>query len=113
MLDEGNRLAPDEPAIVGDIAVAQWRLGKMSDAIATGRRLVNARPKDVHGKFLLATLLEDSGDNAQAITLYREVLADEPDNPQALNNLANCLIDTGEAKDAVPLARKAMQLAPR
>jgi tetratricopeptide (TPR) repeat protein len=112
VLTDGTALAPTEPALLGDTAMAQWHLGKRDDAIATARRLVNARPRDGHAKFLLAMLIEDSGDNAQAITLYHEVLADDPNNADALNNLANCLIDSGKPKDAIPIARHALEIQP-
>ena len=112
VLTDGSALAPDEPALLGDTAMAQWHLGRRDDAIATARRLVNARPKDPHAKFLLGMLVEDSGDNAQAITLYHEVLAEDPRNSDALNNLANCLIDSGDARGAVAVARQAMDILP-
>ncbi len=112
VLTDGAALAPDEPALLGDMALAQWHLGRLNDGIATARRLVNARPKDTHAKFLLGMLVETSGDNAQAITIYHEVLADDPNNGDALNNLASCLIDSGNPKGAVPIARRAIEIQP-
>jgi tetratricopeptide (TPR) repeat protein len=112
VLADGTAIAPDEPALLGDTAMAQWHVGRRDDAIATTRHLVNVRPKDPHAKFLLAMLVEDSGDNAQAITLYHEVLAEDPNNADALNNLASSMIDAGKPKDAVPVARHAVEVRP-
>jgi tetratricopeptide (TPR) repeat protein len=112
VLGEGSQLAPDDPNLLGNTALAQWRAGHLADGVATARRLVDSQRGNMNAKLLLGTLLDANGDKAQEIALYREVLAENPNNAQALNNLASSLTDTGEVKAAVPLARQAMTLWP-
>jgi tetratricopeptide (TPR) repeat protein len=112
VLGEGSQLAPDDPNLLGNTALAEWHAGRLADGIATARRLVDSQRGNVNARVLLGTLLDANGDKAQAIALYHEVLAENPNNAQALNNLASSLTDTGEAKAAVPLARQAMTLWP-
>ena len=53
------------------------------------------------------------GKDSGAITTFREVVDLDMQNPVALNNLAWLLVDRhGEAQEALPLARRAVELAP-
>ena len=62
---------------------------------------------------LLAISLHQSGDYDRAKSAYEQILASDPDNIEAINNLAYLLADNlGQADAALPLASRARQLAP-
>ncbi|GGC72745.1 tetratricopeptide repeat protein [Marinobacter halophilus] len=59
----------------------------------------------------LALLQQSEGDNEKAKGNYEKILNSMPENPMVLNNLAWLYFETGDER-AVPLARKAYDLAP-
>jgi tetratricopeptide (TPR) repeat protein len=62
----------------------------------------------------LALLEEQAGDDDAAIPRYRRILEVQPTNVVALNNLAFALaVRHDAAAEALPLARRAVGLAPR
>jgi tetratricopeptide (TPR) repeat protein len=68
---------------------------------------------DVPSTLILADLDSRSGKVDSAIAGYRKVLAQNPNNPVALNNLAYLLIDRPQNLDeGLQLAQHAQQLAP-
>jgi tetratricopeptide (TPR) repeat protein len=61
----------------------------------------------------LAEIADRQGQYEEAIARYRRILAINPDDPLALNNLAYALaVRTGRLEEALPLAEKANTLAP-
>ncbi len=112
VLGKARQLAPDDPRVLRDISLVQFREGHAAEAIATARRLVALDPKGADARFYLAGLYQDSGDLPRAIETYRAILADHPDDAYALNNLAAVLTDRGDLGEAVPLARHAASLMP-
>lgn len=54
------------------------------------------------------------GQETEAVTVYEQVIALQPTNSQALNNIAYILADRqGRAAEALPYAERAVELAPR
>ncbi len=61
----------------------------------------------------LALLLENSGNHKEARTLYEQSISRQQDNPEALNNLAYLMAETGGNLDeALTLATRAKQKLP-
>jgi tetratricopeptide (TPR) repeat protein len=88
----------------GDFAAVRAALERATAADAT---LVGA-------ELQLGALYEQAGLFDAAAKRYRKVLARNPDNVLALNNLAYLLaVRRGAAAEALPLAKKAHALAPR
>lgn len=107
----GLRSAPNNPALLRGAMRAQERLGNVDAALALGERLgAGAQPGDV---FLLADLRIRAGRLDAAEADYRRLLAMDARNVPALNNLAMLLLGRGEADEAVDLARRAVEAAPR
>lgn len=111
-LASGIAIAPDDPRLLRDAAVVEARLGNYPAALALGDRLTTKDPKSAATRFLVAGLYQDSGDKKRAAELYRAILADQPDYPWALNNLAALLTESGEPGSAVTLAKRAAELLP-
>lgn len=72
---------------------------------------IKEHPKDVRFHFYLGELASRGGDSARAETHYRAVLAEQPENPAALNNLAWVTNQLGKP-GALALAEKASALRP-
>lgn len=67
-------------------------------------------PKDLQARLVLAMGYQESDDTDQANRHYREILALQPENVPALNNLAWSLAEAGD-KEAVAYAEKAYRLS--
>jgi uncharacterized protein (TIGR03790 family) len=73
-----------------------------------------ADPLMAVAQFQLALMLEADGDRDGSIQRYRKVIAVQPNNAIALNNLAYSLaVHKKQPEEARPLAQRASMLAPR
>lgn len=85
-----------------DLAAAQ-RLadaGRTQAALSEVERHLNAHPTDPGGRFLRAHLLTRIGRDEEALTLYRQLAAELPRNPEPHNNLAAIFAARGEVEQA-------------
>jgi len=84
--------------------------GELPGALARLREIIEIEPKDTGARLLLASLLERSGQPALAVTEYEAVLAVDPAQEVAANNLASLLLkmsdDPAAAQRALDLARR-------
>jgi tetratricopeptide (TPR) repeat protein len=72
-----------------------------------------ARREDATARLWLGNLEEVSGNHAAALEDYRKAVGTDPQNPQALNNLAYSLLTEGKDKDqALKYAQQAVELKP-
>lgn len=108
-LEPDNGAAPS-PAVLRTATVAQIRLDQKDQATALAQQLAkqSSAPQD---HFLLASLLEQTGDTRQAETTYRHILTLDDRFWPALNNLAALLIRKGAASQGLDYARKAYELS--
>lgn len=87
--------------------------GDVHNAIVTLQKAAAIQPQDPRPSAMLPFLLEMENRAQEAKQLVRRTLAQRPDDPDALNNLAYLLAQTGDSLDeAVTLARKAVSKAP-
>jgi uncharacterized protein (TIGR03790 family) len=85
---QGARQALEQAVAIDDTVTAAWRV--------------------------LGLLYEESKEHDKALTAYRKVVDREPKDALALNNLAYALaVREGSPKEALPLAERALLLAPR
>ena len=104
-------LKPDALAlgVRADSLTAQGRPDE--EVLPLLERATALEPRLAAAQLRLATAAELRGDTDAAIGRYRAILAVEPNNPIALNNLAYSLADKkGDAKAALPLAEQAYKL---
>ena len=87
------------------------RAGKTADAERTAAEWIKANPKDAGYQYYLGDVAMAGKDNAAAETRYRAVLAIQPKNPLALNNVAWLMVQQGKP-GAVALAEEATKLLP-
>lgn len=108
-LSRARELAPDNPAVLRALSLAQSRTGDTSAAAASAKELYQRVPNNDTAIFYAARL-QANGQDREAIEIYRNLLENIPDNPLVLNNLAALLAGTGELEEAERLARRANAL---
>ncbi len=96
-----------------NLAKALVLLGKIDDAIAHFRRVIEIRPDlpDVHHQLALA--LGRKGDLAQAMTHFRTAIALRPGDPEAHFHYAIALRMAGRPEEAIDQLRRALEADPR
>ena len=101
----------------GPLVVRFQTLLERDDRVGARRALEEAlrlAPRAVGLMVSLAQLEEQAGEDDAAIARYRRILDVQPANVVALNNLAFALaVRHNAAAEALPLARRAVGLAPR
>ena len=112
-LDQLGRNGSSRPALelwlrAGALA-DQGRTGEIEEPLA---RAVEIDPRLTLAQFQLASHYEAAGDHEKARARYERILAVEPNNVVALNNLAWSLaVHAGERDRALDLAERAFRLA--
>ncbi len=93
---------------IADLMAAQK---KLPDAVKFLDQALVKNPKNGAIHFKLATIYQQLNDNSQAETRYKAILAEQPDNVLALNNLA-WLYSQQNNPLAIELAKKAYTKSP-
>lgn len=106
-------LAPDQPALREELALALDALGKAGEAAAEWRLLLARDPRSVTLQTRLAESLEAAGQKGEARLAYEAAVALEPDKALPLRRLARFLDRIGEAAAAAEAHAKADRLEGR
>ncbi len=95
------------------LGVMQRQMGQFDTALASFEQAGNADPKNVSAFLNQALICDALGKRKEAIDSYNKVLAIDPDNALALNNLAFMTADTGTNLDqAMTWAERAKKRSP-
>ncbi|MCB1877300.1 MAG: PEP-CTERM system TPR-repeat protein PrsT [Chromatiales bacterium] len=94
------------------LALVKVKRGDAKGGIAVLRSWLEENPKDWAARYQLAKFLEEQGDLAKARNELATVIADDPDNIGALNDLA-WLARKTDPENARKYAERAYILAPR
>ncbi|HEV7920712.1 MAG TPA: tetratricopeptide repeat protein, partial [Thermoanaerobaculia bacterium] len=86
--------------------------GRLADAIAMLRPIVEKDPRNPVFRGSLARALRQQGDLGSAIQLYQEAVAINPDDPETWYNLAVTLQEAGRAKEGGIAVREAIRRDP-
>ncbi len=104
---------PDSAEIYQRLGDVENHLGDRAAAIQSLRKAHQLNPADYKEALSLAVLQEAAGEMEQARAAYEDVLKIDPENTQALNNLAYMKADEGVDLDrALGLAQRALQRSP-
>ncbi|MBE0614766.1 MAG: tetratricopeptide repeat protein [Burkholderiales bacterium] len=105
--------APGHADACNDLGVALCAVKDYSAARAAFTQALGLRNGFVQAKVNLGQLLQSEfHDYRQAALLYREALADEPDQLQASHNLALVLYERGLVEEAMAYLRETLRRAP-
>ena len=94
------------------IAVIEMESGRPEGARSILNNLIAIRDKDVSLRVRSAALESASGNTAQAIAQYRQILTIDQNNVYALNNLAYLLANSNQPDEALAFAQRAKELRP-
>jgi len=96
------------------IGQVQQQRGNLPEALQAFQRAQQLAPNQKGLNALLGGVQDQMGKYPEAIASYRKALAETPDNPVVLNNLAFLLADHGgDLNEALRMITKALQKAPQ
>jgi tetratricopeptide (TPR) repeat protein len=91
-----------------------YRERKLDDARVKLEAILSAEPGNSTALLWLGIVAEAKGDRAAAIGYYRKAVTSNPDEPEACNNLAYLLAESGASLDEpLKYAQRAAELAPQ
>jgi len=94
------------------LAIARRAALDNSWALPELRNSVIARPKDAQAWLCLGRALSEVGNQSEAESAYRKAVALDADSAEAQNNLAALLVSKRQHHEALPFAKRALELAP-
>jgi tetratricopeptide (TPR) repeat protein len=113
MLTQAKALSPKDAHVDIRLARSQQEAGKSDDAIRTLQSAVGRFPKEPAVKLTLASTLERQRKYSEAEAVFREIIADDPNNADALNSLGYMFAERGQRLDeAVSLVERALAVEP-
>jgi tetratricopeptide (TPR) repeat protein len=95
-----------------DLALAQVLSGRQEDALATFRRVIDARPDDATAHYNMGNLLNMLGDPDAAVEALQRAVALRPDFAEAHANLGATLHTAKRYEEAVAAYRRALETLP-
>lgn len=105
---------PMEPARadVGQIRqlMAQQQFEQAHDKVLAE---LAVKPKDGRLRLLYGVILGNTGQLDQAVTVFKDLLDDQPGDPQVLNNLAAIYAEQGDFRSAEDMLARAVLLSPQ
>ena len=94
------------------LALAHRRSGQPAKAYRTLENWLARHADDAKARRVLADLYLLSADVEQALPHLRALVKDDPREVAALNNMAWIQVQLGNPREAIPLAKRALALAP-
>jgi len=104
--------AADTLAVQLSQAQQSYQSGKLTEAEATYRQIIQHDPHQVDALFWLALLADQAGRTADSIGFYQQVLALQPGSAEAHGNLGSVLLKVGKVEAAIAHHRQALTLMP-
>jgi len=95
--------APRKPRPLYNLAVVQMRQGRLEEAVAGFRRVLELEPDNTDALLQLGDIARDRGDYAAAQDLYERVLSLQPKSGAVANRIAYLAIQTGQYDEAFAL----------
>jgi putative PEP-CTERM system TPR-repeat lipoprotein len=109
-LEKSLALEPTPDAVILQFVTLNT-LGRPDEALETLEAWLKTFPQNETMLSMLARTYLEKGDNGRAISLYKRMLAVNPDSVEALNNLAWAMQDA-DLEQAVTYAKLALEIAP-
>jgi tetratricopeptide (TPR) repeat protein len=113
MLRQARTLSPSDPLVEIRLARSQQQSGKGDEAIRTLQAAAAKFPKEPAVKLSLASTLEREGKYGEAEAMFRQMIAEDPNNADALNSLGYMLAEREQKLDeAVSFVQRALVIEP-
>lgn len=105
--------ATDDASVYLLLSSVLTQTGKFDEAESMIRKAIELNSDDVSLRIQLASVLDKSGRHDEAEKTLRGIIAEEPDNATALNNLGYSLVERGvRYPDALELIERAVSIEP-
>ncbi len=98
--------------VLHNLAVACYKLGRFSEAVAAGRKALDLYPSSTRTRYLLAISLKESGDARAATEALDAVVASEPEWARAWYTRGTCRFALDDAPGAAADLERASALDP-
>lgn len=113
LLDEAIAAHPDLTDLLEAKSNLLFEAGRATEAIATLKKALEEKPRDIALWYALGALHERMGKIPESLQAMREVLEIDPNNYSALNFIGYTLADQGrDLEEAERLIRRALLLDP-
>ena len=113
MLRQARTLSPTDPLVEIRLARSQQDSGKGDDAVKTLQGAMVKFPKERAVKLSLASTLERERKYGDAETIFRQMIAEDPKNADALNSFGYMLAERGQKLDeAIGFVQRALAIDP-
>lgn len=87
--------------------------GKRDEALRGYEAALRIKPSYWYSSYMFGTLLAEMGQDGAAMVMLSQSLQTNPENPECLYNLANCLRRQGHRKSAAIIYGEALKLEPK
>ena len=114
-LDQALRLASDDADVLANLALWSALMDKPGDEESYSRKVIALHPDFVNlvtVRLYLADALREQGKFGEAIEEYRQAIAAEPDNTNALNSLGLIYYKQGLQQEALKEFRLSLSIKP-
>ncbi len=111
-LQQALRLSPNNPNVLSNMALWFSLMGRPQDEETYSRKALAAQPDFATARLYLANALRAQDKSVEAAQEYRRVLAIEPDNYYAHNDLGVVLYQLGDYENAALQFSDAVRLDP-
>ena len=113
MLRQARTLSPTDPLVEIRLARSQRESGRGDDAIRTLQAAAAKFPNEPALRLSLASTLERERKFGEAEALFRQLIAEDPKNADALNSFGYMLAERGQKLDeAVSFIQRALEIEP-
>lgn len=113
MLRGEAEYATDDALVHQMLSSIHLQRGQLKEAEIEAQKAMELNPGDVEATLQLATVLDRQARHVESERLLRELLAREPDNATALNNLGYYLVERNtKLPEAIKLIERAVAIEP-
>lgn len=105
-------LQPHDVSAIGNLALAYYRIGKLTAALESAEKALRIDPDEPHSLNVKGLALHDSGRYRDAIGVFSKGLKSHPNFTDLLINRASSHLALSEPRKAMNDAHKATELSP-
>lgn len=105
LLNKALRKKPQQALLLQKLIQLDMQEGKWADANKVARELVKIPGQRNLARFYIANILQGQGECENAILIYKELVADYPEQLRVLQNMSGCYEALGKRGDMITLLK--------
>ncbi len=111
-LQQANRLNPDNPDTLNNLAIVYKRSGDLTGALETIKQAFKIAPEKADICYNIANLYKESGNHTKAESFYKKAINGKPPLPLAYNNLGTMYEADGSLDKAISIYKEGLSVDP-